>query len=69
MPASGGGIGFGPLSLSPQAMFVGLVSNLIVFPSTILIVQFFKKARPRKLKPSRVDEALEKQREGMRNFS
>lgn len=52
---------FGPFSLSPEQIGVGFFSNLIVFPPTFLIVLFFRKSRLRKLRPSRISEALVKQ--------
>ena len=52
---------FGPFSLSPEQIGVGFFSNLIVFPPTFLIVLFFRKSRLRRLRPSRISEALAKQ--------
>ncbi|CAG0880749.1 unnamed protein product [Darwinula stevensoni] len=50
---------FGPFILSTAQIGVGMMSNLIVFPASFLIVFLFRKARPRKLRPSRIDEALD----------
>lgn len=51
----------GPFSLSPEQIGVGFFSNLIVFPPTFLIIFFFRRSRLRKLRPSRIQEALVKQ--------
>ena len=39
-------------------IFIGIASNIIIFPINFLIITIFRKARPRKLRPSRVEEAL-----------
>lgn len=52
----------GPFSLSPEQIGVGFMSNLIVFPPTFLIILLFRRSRLRKLRPSRITEALRKQR-------
>ncbi|RWS14806.1 polycystic kidney disease protein 1-like protein 2-like protein [Dinothrombium tinctorium] len=51
----------GPFALSPEQIGVGFFSNLIVFPPTFIIVLLFRKSRLRKLRPSRIAEALKKQ--------
>ncbi|XP_068225345.1 uncharacterized protein [Palaemon carinicauda] len=56
-----GGLNLGFFSVSPEAMGVGFISNLIVFPPSFIIVFFFRKARPRRPKASRLREALIKQ--------
>ena len=58
----GGSLEFGPFSLSPEQIGVGFLSNLIVFPPTFLIILLFRKSRLRTLRPSRITEALKKQR-------
>ncbi|KAK4307821.1 hypothetical protein Pmani_020454 [Petrolisthes manimaculis] len=60
---AGGGLRLGPVSISPQALGIGFISNLIVFPPSFAIVFFFRKSRPRKVKESRLQIALRKQRE------
>ncbi|KAK7024484.1 hypothetical protein SK128_010796 [Halocaridina rubra] len=57
-----GGLQLGPFSLSPEQIGVGVMSNLIIFIPSLIIVQLFRKARPRTLRKSRVQEALEKTR-------
>ncbi|KAF0296702.1 Polycystic kidney disease protein 1-like 2 [Amphibalanus amphitrite] len=61
---SSGALNFGPMSLSIEQISVGVMSNLIIFPPSFLIVFLFKKSRARKLRKSRIDEALEKQKFG-----
>ncbi|XP_038068022.1 uncharacterized protein LOC119737627 [Patiria miniata] len=51
----------GPFSLSPSEIAIGIESNLIVFPISLLMVQFFKKSRVRRKRPSRIQVAKEKQ--------
>ncbi|XP_063584721.1 polycystin-1-like protein 2 [Penaeus indicus] len=60
-----GGLNLGPFSVSPEAMGVGFMSNLVVFPPSFLIVFFFRKSRPRKAKRSRLKEALARQNPGV----
>ncbi|XP_071550540.1 polycystin-1-like [Panulirus ornatus] len=56
------GLQFGPFSLSPEQIGVGVVSNLIVFPPSFLIVLLFRKSRPRNLRKSRIEQAVEQTR-------
>ena len=42
----------------PQ-LYVGLICNLIVFPVNFLVVTLFRKSRPRKKRPSRIQQALQ----------
>lgn len=51
----------GPFALSPEQIGVGFFSNLIVFPPTFLIVFLFRRSRLSKLRPSKIQIALEKQ--------
>ncbi|KFM68415.1 Polycystic kidney disease protein 1-like 2, partial [Stegodyphus mimosarum] len=53
---SSGGFKFGPLSLSPEQIAVGLITNFIIFPPTFVMIFFFRKSRPRKLRPSSIEE-------------
>ena len=46
-----------PLFTQKQ-LYVGLISNLIVFPVNFLLVFLFRRARPRHKRPSRIQEAL-----------
>ena len=39
---------------------IGLISNLIVFPPTILIVLLFKKSKASKKRKSRVDRGIDR---------
>ncbi|XP_022236079.1 polycystic kidney disease protein 1-like 2 [Limulus polyphemus] len=58
---SASAVSVGPLSLSPEQIGVGVMANLIVFPPTFLMITLFRKSKLRKLRPSRVTEALKKQ--------
>ena len=60
---STGSISFGPFSLSPEQIGVGVMANLIVFPPSFLIVLLFRKSRPRRLHENRVEQAVKKQSE------
>ena len=42
---------------------MGFVSNLIVLPVNVLIVTLFRKSKPRKEKPSRIEQALKESAE------
>lgn len=55
------GFEIGPFALSPEQIGVGFFSNLIVFPPTFLIVFLFRRSRLTKLRPSKIQLALEKQ--------
>ena len=61
-PKPSSGLDFGPFTLSPEQIGVGFFSNLIVFPPTFLIIFFFRKSRLQNLRPSRISEALKKQK-------
>ncbi|XP_042202967.1 polycystic kidney disease protein 1-like 2 [Homarus americanus] len=58
-----GGLKLGPFSLSIEQMGVGMVSNIIVFLPSVLIVFIFRKSRPRRLRKSRIELALSRTRE------
>lgn len=38
----------------PQQISIGIQANLIVFPVSLLVVQFFRKSRPRNMRQSRI---------------
>lgn len=48
-----------PISFRFQ-LFIGVVTNLIVFPISFIIIQLFRKSRPRKKRRSRIQEAIQK---------
>ncbi|CAL4190559.1 unnamed protein product, partial [Meganyctiphanes norvegica] len=54
------GLNVGPFTLTLEQVGVGIMSNLIVFPVSFLIIIFFRKARPKNLRKSRIEEALER---------
>ena len=41
-------------------MYIGVISNFIVFPINFLIVTLFRKARPLRKRSSRIQDALQK---------
>ncbi|XP_071105701.1 polycystin-1-like [Haliotis cracherodii] len=49
---------FGPFALSPQQIYIGIISNLIVFPANFIVITLFRKSKARKMRPSRLEEAL-----------
>ncbi|XP_055954867.1 uncharacterized protein LOC126810750 isoform X1 [Patella vulgata] len=51
---------FGPFALSPEQIFIGIAVNLIIFPINFFVMTLFRKSRARKMKPSRIDEALKR---------
>ncbi|XP_022101807.1 uncharacterized protein LOC110985237 [Acanthaster planci] len=55
----------GPFSLSPSEIAIGIESNLIVFPISLLMVQCFKKSRVRRKRPSRIQVAKEHQKKSI----
>ncbi|XP_033750161.1 uncharacterized protein LOC117334568 isoform X2 [Pecten maximus] len=55
---SGNALAFGPFSLSPTQVYIGVLCNIIVFPVNFLIVFMFRRSRPRSKRPSRVEEAI-----------
>ncbi|XP_068216780.1 polycystin-1-like protein 2 [Palaemon carinicauda] len=61
-----GGLALGPFSVSPAAIGVGMISNLITFPPTLIIIQLFRKASPKFKRVSRIQKAMEKQKEAKR---
>ncbi|XP_069123973.1 polycystin family receptor for egg jelly-like isoform X2 [Argopecten irradians] len=56
--SAGSSLAFGPFSLSPTQVYIGVICNLIVFPVNFLIVFLFRRSRPRSKRPSRVEEAI-----------
>ncbi|CAD5112526.1 DgyrCDS1737 [Dimorphilus gyrociliatus] len=50
----------GPFALSPSQIYIGVVSNLIVFPVNLLVVTLFRKSRKKKKRTSRLQEAIQK---------
>ena len=50
---------FSILPVDSTDIFIGLLTNLIVFPPIILIVLLFKKSKPGTLRANRADRGLE----------
>ncbi|XP_066983276.1 polycystin-1-like protein 2 [Macrobrachium rosenbergii] len=61
-----GGLTVGPFSVSPAAIGVGIISNLITFPPTLIIIQLFRKASPKYKRVSRIQKAMNRQKEEKR---
>ena len=55
-----GSLEFGPFALTPEQIYVGVIANLIVFPINFILVFMFRKSRPRTLRRSRIQEALDR---------
>ncbi|KAG0419460.1 hypothetical protein HPB47_004076 [Ixodes persulcatus] len=59
---SASAVNLGPFSLSPEQVGVGVLSNLIVFPPTFLMITLFRRSRLRQKRPNRITEALKQKR-------
>ena len=57
---STGGLEIGPFHLTPADIGVGILSSMVTFPPSFLIIFFFTRARKRILRESRIDRALNK---------
>ena len=55
------GITIGPLTVSLEETWIGILCNLITFPPAFLMIFFFRKARKMRLRPNRINKALEKE--------
>ncbi|XP_064478806.1 uncharacterized protein LOC135392080 [Ornithodoros turicata] len=62
---SASAVNFGPFSLSPEQVGVGILANLIVFPPTFLMITLFRKSRLRTKRPNRITEALKQKRDSV----
>ena len=52
------GLQFGPIIMSGEQIYIGIMSNLITLVPTLVIVFFFRKARRRKLRKNRYDTTI-----------
>ncbi|KAG1670785.1 Location of vulva defective 1 [Nymphon striatum] len=52
------GMKFGPFSISMEELGIGIISNLIEFPLSFIIIFFFRQSRRRNLRPSRFHDIL-----------
>ncbi|CAH1796902.1 unnamed protein product [Owenia fusiformis] len=59
-PSSSNSTIIGPFSISPEQISIGVISNLIVFPVSMLIVQLFRRSRLRTKRVSPVHAAIQK---------
>nr|XP_002732126.1 PREDICTED: polycystic kidney disease protein 1-like 2-like [Saccoglossus kowalevskii] len=57
VPQTGESLDIGPFSLSPAQISIGVQANLIVFPISLLVIQIFRKARPKTKRKSRIEIA------------
>ncbi|XP_055877058.1 uncharacterized protein LOC106077240 isoform X2 [Biomphalaria glabrata] len=60
---------FGPFSVSPEQIYIGVVCNLIVFPVNVLLIYMFRKSRPHHKRPSRIDLAIKEVTEQSKHAS
>lgn len=51
---------FGPFTLAPEQLSIGVISDLIVLPVSYLIVQLFRRSRNRITKTQRLQKILQK---------
>lgn len=56
------GLQIGPFCLTQQQISIGIMSNLIMFPPSFLIVQLFRKSRPRRSKLDKIKKSIDKRR-------
>ncbi|KAK8728348.1 hypothetical protein OTU49_009244 [Cherax quadricarinatus] len=59
---SNSGVQIGPFNMSSTRVFIAIMTNLLRLPASFVIVYIFRKSRPRKLRRSRVELALERAR-------
>ena len=57
--ADSGGLKLGPFCLTIQELSIGIISNLIVFPPSILILQIFRRSRQRVTRFSKLMKTFE----------
>ena len=55
---TGEGLEFGFLTLTPSLFYVGVMTCIMTFPPTFLLMFLFRKARPMKLRENRINKAL-----------
>jgi hypothetical protein len=54
------GLSFGPINVTLQQVSVGIITNLIVFPPSFLLVQLFKRTKQRLTRLSKIKTLLNK---------
>jgi polycystin 1L2 len=60
-------LNIGPFTLSPEQIGIGIMTNLIVFPPSFLIMQLFRRARDRQ--QDKLDKVLKKpKKKGLKRF-
>jgi hypothetical protein len=54
-----GGLKVGPLNLTPEQVGIGVITNLIIFPPSLLLVQLFRRSKRRTNRITKLRETLE----------
>lgn len=52
------GIQLGPVNLTIQQISVGIITNLVVFPPTLFLVQLFRRTKPKNTRISKLKSIL-----------
>ena len=58
------GIQIGPANITIQQISVGIITNLVVFPPTLLLVQLFRRTKPKNTRLSRIKSLMNKENDG-----
>jgi hypothetical protein len=53
------GLKVGPLNLTPEQVGIGVITNLIIFPPSLLLVQLFRRSKRRKTRITKLRETLD----------
>ncbi len=56
--STSGSLKIGPFSISQTQIVIGVISNLIIFPPSFLLVQLFKRSRKRKSRSIKLRELI-----------
>jgi hypothetical protein len=64
-----GGLKVGPLNLTPEQVGIGVITNLIIFPPSLLLVQLFRRSKRRKTRITKLRETLDEMKSHIFNFS
>jgi hypothetical protein len=63
------GLRVGPLHLTPEQVGIGVITNLIIFPPSLLLVQLFRRSKRRKTRIAKLKETLKALRDQDQNSS
>ena len=58
------GIQIGPVNITIQQISVGIITNLVVFPPTLLLVQLFRRTKPKSTRLSKIKSLINKEKVG-----